>query len=83
MKETTMKNGEVVEFSTTTGNATNSIKVAPVKKVSAEEITNNLNKVIDIGSKLSTDKIKIVKKDAISIFSLHIIIFIFVMMATM
>ncbi len=63
MKETTMKNGEVVEFSNNSTNVTNSIKGATVKKTAEENQDNNLGKVIDLGKKLSTDNIKIVKKD--------------------
>ena len=63
MKETTMKNGEVVEFSNNSTNVTNSIKGATVKKTAEKNQDNNLGKVIDLGKKLSTDNIKIVKKD--------------------
>lgn len=63
MKETTMKNGEVVEFSNNSTNVTNSIKGATVKKTAEGNQDNNLGKVIDLGKKLSTDNIKIVKKD--------------------
>ena len=65
MEETTVKNGEVVGFNTTTSNVTNSIKGATVKKTLNDSISidSNVSKVIDIGSKMSTDKISIVKKD--------------------
>ena len=63
MKETTMKNGEVVEFSNNSTNVTNSIKGATVKKAAEENQDVNLGKVIDLGKKLSTENIKIVKKD--------------------
>ncbi len=63
MKETTMKNGEVVEFSNNSTNVTNSIKGATVKKAAEENQDINLGKVIDLGKKLSTENIKIVKKD--------------------
>jgi len=63
MEKTTGKNGEVVGFNSASTNVTNSIKGATVKKASIEEADINMGKVIDIGKKLSTDNIKIVKKD--------------------
>ena len=65
MEETTAKNGEVVGLNNISSNVTNSIKGATVKKTEEECFvnSNDVSKVVDIGSKLSTDNIHIVKKD--------------------
>ena len=65
MEETTAKNGEVVGFNNISSSVTNSIKGATVKKTEEESFVNSddVSKVVDIGSKLSTDNIHIVKKD--------------------
>ena len=65
MEETTAKNGEVVGMGNVSSNVTNSIKGTAIKKSVEEPINNNTisSKVIDIGSKMSTDRINIVKKD--------------------
>ena len=65
MEETTAKNGEVVGMSNVSSNVTNSIKGTAIKKSVEEPINNNTisSKVIDIGTKMSTDRINIVKKD--------------------
>lgn len=65
MEETTAKNGEVVGFNNISSGVTNSIKGATVKKTEEESFVNSddVSKVVDIGSKLSTDNIHIVKKD--------------------
>ena len=65
MEETTAKNGEVVGMGNMSSNVTNSIKGTAIKKSVEEPINNNTisSKVIDIGTKMSTDRINIVKKD--------------------
>ena len=63
MEETTVKNGEVVGFTNASINVTNSIKGATVKKPIEQSVEVESNNVVDIGSKLSTDKISIIKKD--------------------
>ena len=63
MEETTAKNGEVVGINSVSANVTNSIKGATVKKAISETTETISNNIVDIGSKMSTDKISIVKKD--------------------
>ena len=63
MEETSVKNGEVVEFSvSSTANVTNSIKGATVRKPEISGVDLSAN-IVNFGSKFSTDKIQIVKKD--------------------
>ena len=65
MEETTTKNGEVVGFGTSSTNLTNSITGATVRKTVDEDYEKNSDgsNIVDIGTKLSTDKISIIKKD--------------------
>jgi transcriptional regulator NrdR family protein len=64
MEETTVRSGEVVGFSNSSANVTNSIKGATVKKtIDTQAEESIVSKVVDIGSKMSTDKVSIVKKD--------------------
>ncbi|MCD8377664.1 MAG: anaerobic ribonucleoside-triphosphate reductase [Candidatus Gastranaerophilales bacterium] len=63
MKETTVKNDGVVGLNCASTNVMNSINGATVKKTSNGNQDVTLNNVIDIAKKLSTDNIKIVKKD--------------------
>ena len=64
MEETSVKNGGVVEFSvSSTANVTNSIKGATVRKPEISDVDLSAN-IVNFGSKLSTDKIQIVKKVA-------------------
>ena len=63
MEETSVKNGGVVEFSvSSTANVTNSIKGSTVRKPEISDVDLSTN-IVNFGSKLSTDKIQIVKKD--------------------
>ena len=63
MEETSVKNGEVVGFGNVSSNVTDSIKGTTVRKTIEEVSDVNTAKIVDFGSKLSTDKISIVKKD--------------------
>ncbi len=63
MEETTAKNGEVVGISSMSSNVTNSIKGATVKKAENLSVDSRVSNIVDIGAKMSTDKISIVKKD--------------------
>lgn len=63
MEETTAKNGEVVGINSMASNITNSIKGSTVRKTVCDVTEESISNIVDIGSKISTDKINIVKKD--------------------
>ncbi len=64
MNKTTKREESVVGFDKSTGNMTNTIKGATVK-VNAEKIqsNNSVGQIIDFCPKISTNNIKIIKKD--------------------